>query len=72
MTTRILIVDDHQIVRQGVVSLLKTLRPAWVVTEAEDSIQALQLVQKEKTSLIIMDITITENASSGDLEEWSR
>jgi len=58
MTTHIVIVDDHQIVRQGVVSLLKVLRPSWVVAEAEDGIQALKIIHKESPSLVIMDITM--------------
>lgn len=58
MTIHIVVVDDHQIVRQGVISLLKVLRPSWVVTEAEDSVQAVQLIRKESPNLVIMDITM--------------
>ena len=59
MTARILIVDDHQIVREGVRSLLKTVRPEWVLTEAEDGGQAVKAANEGKPDLIVMDITMS-------------
>jgi|ERR1700733_7234252 two-component system nitrate/nitrite response regulator NarL len=56
--TTILIVDDHQIVREGVRSLLATLRPGWSVSEAEDGIRALDLAQTQNPDVIIMDVTM--------------
>ena len=58
MSTQILVVDDHQIVREGVRSLLGTLRPQWDVFEAEDGIQAIDLIRQRKPDAVIMDITM--------------
>jgi two-component system invasion response regulator UvrY len=58
MSTDILIVDDHQIVREGVRSLIKTLRPKWSVFEAGDGIRAIELIYQRKPDVVIMDITM--------------
>lgn len=58
MPTNILVVDDHQIVREGVRSLLATLRPSWAISEAEDGIRALDLAQTQNPDVIIMDVTM--------------
>lgn len=57
-STAILVVDDHQIVREGVRSLLATLRPAWSVSEASDGTQAVDLIRTAPPDLVIMDITM--------------
>ena len=44
-TIRILIVDDHHIVRQGLAALLKTVAGFEVVGEAQDGEQAVELLQ---------------------------
>lgn len=53
---KILLVDDHAVVRQGYASLLRALLPEVQVREACDGEQALQLVQQEIPSLVILDI----------------
>lgn len=56
---RILIIDDHQIVRQGVRTLLAEFRPAWEVCgEAADAAEGLQAVSVLKPDLIVLDITM--------------
>lgn len=55
---RILIVDDHQIVREGVRSLIGTMRPGWTILEAGDGAQATQVIQKENPDLLVLDITM--------------
>lgn len=52
----ILIVDDHAVVRQGYASLLTALLPEVVVTEAESGELALQRVQDEIPSLVVLDL----------------
>lgn len=59
MSTRILIADDHKIVRDGLKSLLGTLHGLTVVGEAEDGHQALRLARELKPDLVIMDVTMT-------------
>jgi DNA-binding NarL/FixJ family response regulator len=56
--TDILVVDDHQIVREGVRSLIGSLRPQWTVSEAADGIRAIELIHQRKPDVVIMDITM--------------
>jgi DNA-binding NarL/FixJ family response regulator len=59
MTARILIVDDHEILREGLKSLLAKARPDWEVCgEGTDGNQAIQLAQELKPDLVILDITM--------------
>jgi len=59
MPVHILIVDDHYVVREGVRTLLALLRPAWELTEAENSSTAIEAIEKqENPELIVMDITM--------------
>jgi DNA-binding NarL/FixJ family response regulator len=59
MTARILIVDDHEIVRMGIRSHLLKSRSDWEVCgEAENGEQAIDLTRTLKPNLIILDITM--------------
>lgn len=53
---KILLVDDHAVVRQGYASLLRALLEDVQVSEAGDGEQALLRVQEEIPNLVIMDI----------------
>jgi DNA-binding NarL/FixJ family response regulator len=58
MAVRILLVDDHPIVRQGLRSLLEG-RPGWeVVGEASDGIEALDKVETLQPDVVVLDITM--------------
>ncbi|MHC4640128.1 MAG: response regulator transcription factor [Planctomycetota bacterium] len=58
MSTRILLADDHQMVREGIRSLLEKESDIEIVGEAEEGRQAVQLVKKLQPDLVIMDITM--------------
>ena len=59
MSARILIVDDHDVVRQGVRSVLLRSRPEWEICgEASDGKQAIEAVQALKPDVVILDITM--------------
>jgi DNA-binding NarL/FixJ family response regulator len=59
MTARILIVDDHEVLREGLKALLAKLRPDWdICGEATDGDQAIESVQELKPDLVILDITM--------------
>ena len=59
MTTRILIVDDHEIVREGLRAHLAKSRPDWEICgEATDGEQAIRLTQELKPDIVILDITM--------------
>jgi PAS domain S-box-containing protein len=55
---RILIVDDHEVVRRGVRSLLSTYPDLEVCGEAVDGQDAIEQSQKLKPDLILMDISM--------------
>jgi DNA-binding NarL/FixJ family response regulator len=58
MTVRILLVDDHPIVRQGLRTLLEG-RPGWqVVGEASDGIEALDKVDVLEPDVVVLDVTM--------------
>lgn len=56
--TRILIVDDHPIFRQGIVQLLEHERDLTVCAEAETAPKALSEIAKHHPGLVIIDITL--------------
>ncbi|MBG6473233.1 response regulator transcription factor [Pseudomonas aeruginosa] len=53
---KILLVDDHFVVREGLAALLRGLLPDVEVNEAGDGEEALQAVQREIPSLGIVDL----------------
>lgn len=53
---RVLIVDDHQIVRQGIRSLLSNYPEFDIVGEAEDGEVALRLMKQLAPDVILLDI----------------
>jgi len=58
MNVRILLADDHGIIRQGLRSLLEKQCDLEIVAEAKDGREALALVREEKPDIVIMDITM--------------
>ena len=59
MTIQILIVDDHEVLREGLRSLLARLRPEWEICgEGADGEQAIRLTQELQPDLVILDITM--------------
>lgn len=58
MKWRILIVDDHQLVREGVSALLKGNELVEVVGHAEDAASAIEQVRALKPDIVLMDIAL--------------
>lgn len=56
--TRVLLVDDHPVTRQGVAVLINQERDLHVCGEASSAPAAIDLVQKESPDLAIVDITL--------------
>ena len=57
-TTRVLLADDHVLVRAGIRSLLEKMSGIEVVAEAGDGYEALELTKKHFPNVVLMDIAI--------------
>lgn len=55
---RILVADDHPIVRLGLKGLLTDEFPLSVVEEARDASEVLRLVRKEEWDLVVLDVNL--------------
>ncbi len=60
MAIRIVIVDDHRIVREGLRGLLDAQPDMEVVAEAGDGRSALRLVQEHSPSVVVMDVSMPD------------
>ena len=60
MSIRILLADDHRIVRDGLRTLLEKQPDMEVVAEAEDGRTTVNLARKLQPDVIIMDITMPD------------
>lgn len=58
MNTKILIVDNHRIIREGLRALLGKQEGMVVVGEAEDGQEAVDLVRKLAPDVVIMDVAM--------------
>lgn len=56
--TRIILADDHQLVRAGLRALLERMPEVEVVGEASDGLEALSLIAGHQPDLALMDITM--------------
>ncbi|MFC1821983.1 response regulator [Thermodesulfobacteriota bacterium] len=60
MPTKILIVEDHPLFRQGLRQLLEKEKDLQVVGEAGDGRAAVEMVQKHSPDMVVMDINMPE------------
>jgi DNA-binding NarL/FixJ family response regulator len=56
--TRVLLADDHYLVRAGIRTLLEAVPGVTVVAEASDGREALEAMKKEELDLVFMDISM--------------
>jgi NarL family two-component system response regulator LiaR len=55
---RVLIVDDHQVVREGLRSFLDVLEDIELVGEAADGISAVEMVKQFSPDVVLMDLVL--------------
>ena len=55
---RIMVVDDHTVVRQGLVALLSTVPDLTVIAEASDGQEAVEAHRKYKPDVTLMDLRL--------------
>jgi len=68
---RILVVDDHAIVRQGLIKLIETEFDLMACSEAENAGQALKAMAEQQYDLAIVDISL-EGISGLELTEMMK
>lgn len=54
--TQIVLADDHELVRDGIKSLLENEPSFQVIDEASDGVEALEVISKRQPDLLIVDI----------------
>ena len=60
ITMRILLADDHALVRAGIRSLLEKMPGVEVVGEASNGREAIELIRVQRPDLVLMDIAMKE------------
>src|SRR5437879_11939265 len=60
MTIRVLLVDDHELVRQGVASMLAKAEDLTVVGEAKTGREAIETARKELPDVVLMDVRMPD------------
>ena len=57
-TIRVMVVDDHQVVRQGLVALINTEPGLMTVAEASDGQQAVEMFRQYQPDITLMDLRL--------------
>src|SRR3972149_6228238 len=68
---RVLLADDHHIVRAGIRQLLESASDLQVVAEAGDGEEAQSLIEKHKPDVAVLDIQMPK-ASGIEVTRWVR
>lgn len=56
--TRVLVVDDHVVVRQGIATLIDEIPDFVVVGEASDGFEAIELMSEHHPDVVLMDVNM--------------
>ena len=56
--TRLLLVDDHTIVREGLKRILEAHCSEWQVAEASSAFQALEILRRQPFDVLIADLSM--------------
>jgi DNA-binding NarL/FixJ family response regulator len=65
---KVLIVDDHAVVRQGLLALINTAKDMVIVGEAENGITAVQQARDLHPDIIVMDLVMPDMEGIGAIE----
>jgi DNA-binding NarL/FixJ family response regulator len=69
---RVLIADDHALVRAGIRALVEKIEDLVVVGEAGKGTEALELVKELKPDLMLLDLTMPEGGGFEVLDQMKR
>jgi NarL family two-component system response regulator LiaR len=59
-TIRVMLVDDHNVVRSGLATFLRAYDDLELVGEAKNGLEALNLCRQKKPDVILMDLMMPE------------
>jgi DNA-binding NarL/FixJ family response regulator len=65
MKKKLLVVDDHEIVRKGVINYLKGFFTSMEFLEASNMSETISLIELEKPDLIILDLNLPDSNAEG-------
>jgi NarL family two-component system response regulator LiaR len=57
---KVLIVDDHQVVRQGLRTFLELHEDIFVIGEADDGVKAIDMVNQLQPDVVLMDLVMPQ------------
>jgi two-component system, NarL family, response regulator NreC len=66
---RVVLADDHAVVRAGLRAVLTAARDIEIVGEASTGREAVELVEREKPDVVVMDLTMPELDGAGATKE---
>lgn len=72
MTTRILLADDHAILRAGLAMLIEAQPDLMVVAEAADGVEAVEKARVFRPDIVILDLTLPQLSGLEALREIRR
>ena len=64
----VLVVDNHAVVRRGVVSVIQARFPSATIIEAENQADALRLAESEQPDLLLLDVDLGDGSGSEVLD----
>lgn len=69
---RVLIADDHALVRAGIRALVEKIEGVVVVGEAGKGTEAIELIKKLKPNLVLLDITMPDGSGFDVLDRLTK
>ncbi len=60
MATRVLLVDDHELVRQGIATMLSSASDIQVIGEARTGREALEIARTQLPDIVLMDVRMPD------------
>lgn len=69
MPIRILVVDDHSVVRQGIITLLEDEEDIFIAGEASDGDEVLQKVEEVDPDVVLLDLTMPRMSGLDAMKE---
>lgn len=71
MPLRLLLADDHTLMRQGLRHILESNSELEIVAEASSGIEAVEAAREHKPDVAIVDIAMKESAASRPRRRFS-